>query len=84
MHYHHAALHGATSLVFLVVERALVYLCIRSPSAAFQVSSSLTPPLDCCPCRCGQFYCTPCSRHFADDATLELHKTSKPHKRRCV
>ena len=30
----------------------------------------------------GQFYCTPCARHFADQTTLDTHCTSKPHKRR--
>jgi hypothetical protein len=31
----------------------------------------------------GQFYCTECSRHFANLVTLNVHKTSKPHRRRC-
>lgn len=30
----------------------------------------------------GQHYCTECGRHFGDDATLEIHKQSKFHKRR--
>lgn len=30
----------------------------------------------------GQFYCTPCARHFADEKTLATHQTSKLHKRR--
>ncbi len=30
----------------------------------------------------GQFYCTPCARHFSDQGTLDNHCTSKPHRRR--
>ena len=30
----------------------------------------------------GQFYCTPCARHFADQATLDTHLSLKKHKRR--
>jgi bud site selection protein 20 len=30
----------------------------------------------------GQFYCTPCGRHFADQVTLEAHEAGKLHKRR--
>jgi len=30
----------------------------------------------------GQFYCTPCARHFADQTTLDTHKRTKVHKRR--
>jgi len=30
----------------------------------------------------GQFYCTPCARHFADQATLSEHESTKLHKRR--
>ena len=30
----------------------------------------------------GQFYCTFCARHFADQATLTTHEASKDHKRR--
>lgn len=30
----------------------------------------------------GQFYCTPCARHFIDNQALEEHMSSKVHKRR--
>lgn len=30
----------------------------------------------------GQFYCTPCARHFADQSTMDAHCKSKIHKRR--
>jgi Zinc-finger double-stranded RNA-binding len=30
----------------------------------------------------GQYYCTFCARHFADQATLEAHEATKVHKRR--
>lgn len=30
----------------------------------------------------GQFYCTPCARHFTDDKTKTVHIKSKLHKRR--
>jgi hypothetical protein len=30
----------------------------------------------------GQHFCTPCSRHFADDDTLKKHEKCKLHKRR--
>ena len=30
----------------------------------------------------GQHYCLECAKHFADQATLDEHKKSKPHKRR--
>lgn len=30
----------------------------------------------------GQFYCTPCARHFTDAATKRIHVKSKLHKRR--
>ena len=30
----------------------------------------------------GQFYCTPCGRHFVNQETLEAHEKSKIHKRR--
>ncbi|CAM9160146.1 unnamed protein product [Laminaria digitata] len=30
----------------------------------------------------GQFYCTPCARHFTDGKTKETHLRSKLHKRR--
>ena len=30
----------------------------------------------------GQFYCTFCARHFADQVTLTTHEASKDHKRR--
>lgn len=31
----------------------------------------------------GQFYCIHCARHFADQLTLNAHKRTKDHKRRC-
>jgi bud site selection protein 20 len=31
---------------------------------------------------CGQFYCTPCARHFMSQVYLDTHLTSRPHKRR--
>ncbi|CAN0483581.1 unnamed protein product [Ectocarpus sp. 8 AP-2014] len=30
----------------------------------------------------GQFYCTPCARHFTDQQTKSTHIRSKLHKRR--
>jgi hypothetical protein len=30
----------------------------------------------------GQFYCTPCGRHFVNQVTLDAHCKSKIHKRR--
>lgn len=30
----------------------------------------------------GQFYCTPCARHFMDESTLNIHLKTKVHKRR--
>jgi bud site selection protein 20 len=30
----------------------------------------------------GQYYCTPCARHFMDQVTLDAHQASKLHKRR--
>ena len=30
----------------------------------------------------GQYYCTPCARHFDNQATLDGHTTTKQHKRR--
>jgi bud site selection protein 20 len=30
----------------------------------------------------GQFYCTPCARHFMNLETLQCHEKSKIHKRR--
>mmetsp|Transcript_24238 Transcript_24238/g.34749 ORF Transcript_24238/g.34749 Transcript_24238/m.34749 type:complete len:137 (-) Transcript_24238:1229-1639(-) len=30
----------------------------------------------------GQYYCTPCARHFANEVTLAKHAESKLHKRR--
>lgn len=30
----------------------------------------------------GQFYCTQCARHFADDLSLSRHLVTKDHKRR--
>lgn len=30
----------------------------------------------------GQHFCISCSRYFVDQTTLELHRRSKPHKRR--
>lgn len=30
----------------------------------------------------GQFYCTPCARHFTDQTTKSVHIKSKLHKRR--
>lgn len=30
----------------------------------------------------GQFYCTPCARHFIDEQTRAVHVKSKLHKRR--
>lgn len=30
----------------------------------------------------GQFYCVHCARHFQDQATLDIHETTKVHKRR--
>jgi hypothetical protein len=30
----------------------------------------------------GQFYCTPCGRHFTDQATKDAHCATKVHKRR--
>ncbi len=30
----------------------------------------------------GHHYCVPCARHFIDAKVLELHMTSKPHKKR--
>mmetsp|Transcript_5066 Transcript_5066/g.7741 ORF Transcript_5066/g.7741 Transcript_5066/m.7741 type:complete len:120 (+) Transcript_5066:85-444(+) len=30
----------------------------------------------------GQYYCTPCGRHFIDQKTLDSHCQSKLHKRR--
>lgn len=30
----------------------------------------------------GQFYCTPCARHFTDQQTKTVHIKSKLHKRR--
>ena len=32
----------------------------------------------------GQFYCTPCARHFANDVTFAKHTSSKLHKRRFI
>jgi hypothetical protein len=32
----------------------------------------------------GQFYCTPCGRHFIDATTRDVHMKTKVHKRRCV
>lgn len=32
----------------------------------------------------GQFYCTPCGRHFFDEASLTSHANSRGHIRRCV
>lgn len=32
----------------------------------------------------GQFYCTPCARHFTDAETKRVHIKSKLHKRRRV
>lgn len=32
----------------------------------------------------GQFYCTPCARHFCDEKTLLDHEKSKVHKRRYI
>lgn len=34
--------------------------------------------------RLGQYYCTPCARHFIDATTRDLHVRTKVHKRRCV
>ena len=31
---------------------------------------------------CGQFYCTPCARHFSDEKTYGTHAATKLHKRR--
>eukprot|EP00771_Trimastix_marina_P004216 gnl/Trimastix_PCT/962.p2 GENE.gnl/Trimastix_PCT/962~~gnl/Trimastix_PCT/962.p2 ORF type:complete len:109 (-),score=17.49 gnl/Trimastix_PCT/962:158-484(-) len=30
----------------------------------------------------GQYFCTPCSRYFVDQATLDAHLKTKKHKRR--
>lgn len=30
----------------------------------------------------GQFYCLQCAKHFSDQATLDLHCKTRPHKRR--
>ena len=30
----------------------------------------------------GQFYCTPCARHFMSQSYLDTHIQSRPHKRR--
>mmetsp|Transcript_113 Transcript_113/g.214 ORF Transcript_113/g.214 Transcript_113/m.214 type:complete len:119 (-) Transcript_113:359-715(-) len=30
----------------------------------------------------GQFYCTPCAKHFSDEQALEAHYKAKAHKRR--
>lgn len=30
----------------------------------------------------GQFYCTPCGRHFINEEALLIHQQSKVHKRR--
>lgn len=30
----------------------------------------------------GQFYCTPCGRHFMDVKTRDVHLKTKVHKRR--
>ncbi|KAJ0401251.1 hypothetical protein P43SY_010975 [Pythium insidiosum] len=30
----------------------------------------------------GQFYCTPCGRHFVDEKTRDVHLKTKVHKRR--
>ena len=30
----------------------------------------------------GQYYCTPCARHFIDETTLLQHNKSRGHKRR--
>ncbi len=30
----------------------------------------------------GQFYCTPCGRHFHDEVTLTAHVATKLHRRR--
>ncbi|KAE9042917.1 hypothetical protein PR003_g3663 [Phytophthora rubi] len=30
----------------------------------------------------GQFYCTPCGRHFIDEKTRDVHLKTKVHKRR--
>ena len=32
----------------------------------------------------GQCYCTPCGRHFHDEATLIAHEATKLHRRRCI
>jgi bud site selection protein 20 len=32
----------------------------------------------------GQFYCTPCGRHFVSQETLTIHEKSKIHKTRFV
>ena len=32
----------------------------------------------------GQYYCTPCARHFINQATLDVHITTKVHKRRSL
>jgi hypothetical protein len=32
----------------------------------------------------GQFYCTPCGRHFIDAKTRDVHLATKVHKRRYV
>lgn len=31
---------------------------------------------------CGQFYCTPCGRHFMDQSALDTHLKTRAHKRR--
>ena len=35
-----------------------------------------------CDCSLGQFYCTPCAKHFSDDQALTAHYKAKAHKRR--
>jgi hypothetical protein len=30
----------------------------------------------------GQYYCTPCGRHFIDEKTRDVHLKTKVHKRR--
>ncbi|KAF5395035.1 Tubulin alpha chain [Paragonimus heterotremus] len=30
----------------------------------------------------GQYFCVSCSKHFINQTTLDVHRTSKPHKRR--
>lgn len=47
---------------------------LRGKATTFEVDDDLPGQ--------GQFYCTPCARHFTDAETRRLHVRSKPHKRR--